>query len=339
MVPIVGWHRRSTLRSLSLGGARRLPVPGRILSESWSRTGRPHVDEGLDVVHAPSLAFPARGRRPLVVTVHDVLFMDFPDAYPPHGLRFHRRALERLSSADLVICPSRVTADRLSSLARPPGRVRVVPLGTELTPSPQPGRVLADLRIEQPYVVWVGTLEPRKNVERVIRGFVEAVTSGPRDERGLKLYLVGPPGWDRGKAAGLLEDRGIRDLVRWMGPQPRERLRAIYSGAEALVFPSLGEGFGLPVLEAMACGTPVVASDLPVLREVAGEGAVFCDPTDASSIGEAITRLLADDTLADSCRRAGLLRAAELTWERTVAATAACYREVMEEAVGRSPVT
>lgn len=333
VVPIVAWHRRSRLEPMELGGARRVPLPRPVLHESWSRTGRPGVGRGLDLVHATSLAFPSP-RSPLVVTVHDLLFLEFPDAYPARGLSFHRRCVDRLWTADLVISPSQATLDGLRSIARPPRRVRVVPLGTDLTAPREPEPVLRELGVERPYVLWVGTLEPRKNLERAIRGFVEAVGSGVRRGDGLRLYLVGPRGWDRGRVAELLEQRGVRELVRWLGPQPRERLAAVYAGAEAFVFPSLGEGFGLPVLEAMACGTPVVTSDRSALREVAGDAAVLCDPTDESSIAGALARLLGDPELAEACRRSGLRRAAEFTWERTVRETVACYREALVGAGG-----
>jgi glycosyltransferase involved in cell wall biosynthesis len=306
-----------------------VPLPRRPLHEAWSRAGLPRPGGGLDLVHAPSLAFPNRGRRPLIVTVHDVLFLEFPEAYTAHGRAFHRRALSRLSQADLVICPSRTAADALRSLKQElPKRIRVVPLGTDLVRPADPNWVLRELGVEGPYVVWMGTIEPRKNLRRAIGGFLQATNDDRGTERP-KLLLVGPAGWLDRPIMDLLDEPVVRERVRRVGRLDRDRQAAVYAGAEALLLPSLGEGFGLPVLEAMACGTPVVTSDRSSLPEVAGDAAVFCDPLDEGSIAAALSSVLRDPELADRLRERGLARAAQFTWERTARETAACYREAL----------
>jgi glycosyltransferase involved in cell wall biosynthesis len=183
--------------------------------------------------------------------------------------------------------------------------------------------------VRRPYVLWVGTLEPRKNLGSVVRGFRHAVRSIPDGDR-FRLYLVGPAGWGGTIGAG----RESKDGVHWLGPRSRDDLAALYAGADAFVFPSLGEGFGLPVLEAMACGAPVVTSDRSSLREVAGDAAGLCDPGDDASIGSALAEVLADRDLAEDRVRRGLLRAGEFTWDRTVRETADCYRAALS---GRRP--
>ncbi len=258
-----------------------------------------------------------------MVTIHDVLFLEHPEWYTPRGVRFHRRTLRRVHQADLILCPSRDTQEALAG--RGIGPARVVPLGTNLRPPQDPEPFLHALGVQRPYVLWVGTREPRKNLGGVVRGFRHAVRS-IRGEDHFRLYLVGPAGWGEDPADSLEAAEGG---VYWLGPRSRDDLAALYAGADAFLFPSLAEGFGLPVLEAMACGTPVVTSDRSSLPEVAGGAAGLCDPEDDASIGAALAEVLADRDLAADRRRRGLLRAAEFPWDRTVRETAGWYRTTL----------
>lgn len=330
--PVVAWHRGAELAEAGLSQARRLRRPRQVLYRRWSRGRRPQAGGHGKIVHAPSLAFPPKDSRPLVVTVHDTLFLDFPEAYPDRGLQFHQRALGRLRDADLVIVPSQAVAASLAKLPDPPERVRVVPMGSDLTaPSDaERDRVLERLAVQRPYVLWVGTVEPRKNPEGVVHGFANAIESGVPRSEDLNLYLVGPPGWWRGELAEFLEARKMTDRVRRLGFQPRRALAALYAGAEAFLFPSLAEGFGLPVVEAMSCGCPVVTSNRSALPEIVGAAGLLCDPDDEASIGSALAKVLRDRELAGDLGRLGRKRAAEFTWERTARMTVACYREVLE---------
>jgi glycosyltransferase involved in cell wall biosynthesis len=334
--PIVALHRRSTLSGAGLPHARRLPLPRQLLYRRWMRGHRPAVSGSAALVHAPSMAFPPPDGRPLVVTVHDLNFREHPDAYPASGLAFHNAMLERLGDANLVIVPSKATADALAASDRPPRRMRVVPMGTDMEAPPPEERekLLADLNIQRPYVLWMGTLEPRKNPEGVIRGFVQALEGGIPEARTMHLYMVGPRGWWSGDLAELISERGLGDRVRRINEQPVPVRAALYSGASAFMFPSLAEGFGLPILEAMACGAPVVTSNRSSMPEVAGSAAELCDPTDAASIGAALAKVLRDPELADDLRRVGFKRAKEFTWERTARQTVACYREALTESKG-----
>ncbi|MGH2759523.1 MAG: glycosyltransferase family 4 protein [Actinomycetota bacterium] len=329
--PVVAMHRRSTLVGGGLPHARRLPLPRPLLYRRWTRGHAPGVGGTSSLVHAPSMAFPPRDARPLVVTVHDLNFREFPDAYPASGLAFHEAMLRRLSDASLVMVPSRATAEALAASEHAHGRVRVVPMGTDMeAPSPEDrDRILGELNIERPYVLWMGTLEPRKNPEGVMRGFVHALESGLPDAAALHLYMVGPRGWWSGDLAELIAERGLSERVRRINEQPIPVRAALYSGASAFVFPSLAEGFGLPILEAMACGAPVVTSNRSSMPEVAGAAAEFCDPSDPASIGSAIAKVLRDPELAEDLRRAGYKRAREFTWERTARRTVTCYREAL----------
>ena len=336
--PVVALHRPGALAEAGLSHARRLPLPRRALYQRWMK-GHGSAGGSGSLVHAPSLAFPARDDRPLVVTVHDVLFLEYPDMYTPRGVEFHTAMLERLGDgdADLVIVPSKTTADALAALDRPPNDVRIIPMGTDLEPPPpdERERMLERLRVERPYVLWIGTLQPRKNPEGVVRGFVNAIESGVPGSDELKLYLVGPPGWWSGDVRDLIESRGLSERVRRIDAQSVPVRAALYAEASAFLFPSFAEGFGLPILEAMACGAPVVTSNTSSMPEVAGSAAQLCDPNDHGSIGYALAKVLRDKDLAEDLKRLGYRRAKDFTWERTARDTAALYREVLAAAAHR----
>jgi glycosyltransferase involved in cell wall biosynthesis len=335
--PVTAFHRAATLAQAGLPHARALSMPRQLVYRRWTRGHGPDVGGDAALVHAPSLAFPPHDGRPLIVTVHDVLFRDNPEWFTDGGVEFHNAMLNRIGEADLVIAPSKATADALGALPDAPSNVRVIPQGTDIEPPPPEERetILAQLNIEKPYVLWMGTLEPRKNPEGVVRGFVNAVASGVPGAEVLKLYLVGPPGWWSGDVRELIKESGLEDRVRRIDQQPVPVRAALYAEAEAFVFPSLAEGFGLPVLEAMACGVPVVTSNRSSLPEVAGSAAELCDPTDHASIGNALAKVLRDTDLADDLRRLGSRRAKEFTWERTARETVASYREVLADAQAR----
>lgn len=329
--PVVALHRRSTLTGAGLPHARRLLFPRPLLYRAWTRGRPPGAGGAAGLVHAPSMAFPPPDDRPLVVTVHDLNFLEHPETYPASGITFHTTMLERLGDARLVIVPSKATAESLAASAHPHDRVRIVPMGTDMeAPSPEDrDRFLNELNIERPYVLWMGTLEPRKNPEGVIRGFVHALESGIPEAQGMHLYMVGPRGWWSGDLAELISSRKLSDRVRRIHEQPEPVRAALYAGASAFVFPSFAEGFGLPILEAMSCGAPVVTSNRSSMPEVAGAAAELCDPDDDASIGAALAKVLRDPDLAEDLRRVGLRRAREFSWERTAQRTVACYREAL----------
>jgi glycosyltransferase involved in cell wall biosynthesis len=331
--PVVAFHRASTLAQVGLPHARRLSTPRQALYQRWTKGNGAGVADDAALVHAPSLAFPPRDGKPLIVTCHDVIFLEYPDAYPQRGVEFHTAMLERLSEADAVIVPSKATADALARLDKPPADVRVIPNGTDIEPpSPEEReQILERLRIEKPYVLWMGTLEPKKNPEGVVRGFVKAIEANVPQADELNLYLVGPPGWWSGDVRELISERGLENRIRRIDGQPVPVRAALYAEASAFVFPSLAEGFGLPVLEAMACGAPVITSNRSSLPEVAGAAAELCDPNDFDAIGAALAKVLRDQDLAADLRRLGSRRAKEFTWERTAKATAAAYRDVLSK--------
>jgi glycosyltransferase involved in cell wall biosynthesis len=329
--PVVALHRLAALADAGVPHARRLRYTRSSLYKRWMGGRPPTTGGNAAVVHAPSLAFPPADDRPLIVTVHDTLFLEDPDAFPPAALAFNRAMVERLPEADTVIVPSRTTGNTLATLGKPPKRIRVVPLGTDMGPPTLDERdaTLERLGMERPYVLWTGTLEARRNPEGVVRGFVRAIEAGVPDAERLNLYLAGPAGWWSKDIAAFVDSKGLTGRVRRIDHQPGPVRAALYAGASAFVFPSLAEGFGLPIIEAMACGAPVVTSNRSSLPEVAGSAAELCDPIDDESIGDALAKILRDRGLAEDLRRLGFRRAAEFTWERTARETLACYREAL----------
>ena len=296
---------------------------------SWHSIGRPRIERyvgELDVVHTPSLVFPP-AEAPLVATVHDLCIVKYPWAFPSRWRVFHRRGLQLiLKHARIILADSNSTCDDLRSLAhqRDP-RVRIVPLGVQAAPAP--GReavrkVLEKYDLKEDYILFVGTIEPRKNLSRLVQAY--ASFNGDEKRKTGELVLVGPAGWmGRRELSRMLSQHG----VRWLGFVPQQELEAIYASAALFVYPSVYEGFGLPVLEAMARGVPVVTSNTSSLREV-GEGvALLVDVEDPMEMGRAIRRLMGDPEMRAELAEKGKERASEFSWDRTVDLTLEAYGE------------
>jgi glycosyltransferase involved in cell wall biosynthesis len=179
--------------------------------------------------------------------------------------------------------------------------------------------------LNEPYILYVGALTLRKNIARALEAFAELNSSHP----GLCFVLAGPSTWKKTPIASLLERLGITERVLLTGPLTDDDLPALYNGADLFVFPSLYEGFGLPPLEAMACGTPVVTSNASSLPEVVGDAAITVDPYDVDALSGAMRRVLTDPCLRDEMRQKGLARASGFTWERTARETVSVYRQVL----------
>ncbi|MFN2608183.1 MAG: glycosyltransferase family 4 protein [Acidimicrobiales bacterium] len=278
-------------------------VPGPVLVRAWDR-GLGGFRGPADVVHAASLAVPPRRGAPVTVTVHDLAWRRMPAAYPPRGRRWHEAALARaLDRASLLVAPSTATADDLVAAGAPAARVEVVAEGSDHLPPPDPAAaaaLLAGLGVEGPYLLSVSTLEPRKNLRRLVAAYRRA---RPRLPEPWPLVVVGPAGWGDG---GRPEGEGVA-LAGWVDDAT---LAALYQEARAVAYVPLVEGFGLPALEAMAAGAPVVASPMPST----GGAALEVDPTDEAAMADALVRAATDDDARRSLVAAGAARAAGLTW-------------------------
>lgn len=305
---------------------QHLRLPRLALYEAWHAVRRPVIEAAtgpVDVVHATAVAVPGT-RAPLVVTVHDLAFRTDPGHVTRHGLRFFTRATELTRRhARLVLVPSEATAHECEAAGIGRDRLRVVPWG--ITPVPvsldQVDGVRRRHRLDRPYVLFCGTVEPRKNLPRL----VEAVRR--LDDPDVELVMVGPEGWNEDLAALLARLPG---RARSLGFVPGAELAALYAGADAVAYPSLREGFGLPVLEAMAQGAPVVTSTGTATEEVAGDAAVLVDPSSIEAIADGLDRVLSDRAGAVELGARARARAASYTWTRTAELTVAAYREAQE---------
>ena len=331
--------------------------------EAWHRFRRPGVRAPGDLVHAPSLAVPPAGRRPLVVTVHDLAFRTHPECFPPRGLAFHERglALARAEAA-AVIVPSEATAAEVRAAGFEAGRVHVAHHGIDLAPlspldRPDPDFPAASLNPLQhmhphwqpaegslgaaaagggtpvlgleprSYVLFVGTVEPRKGIDVLLAAHAALRRQGHAD---LRLVVAGPPGWGETPA---LDGPGVVAP----GRVDEATLDALYRGAAALAVPSRSEGFGLPALEAMARGCPVVASGAGALPEVVGDAGLLVPPGDADALAAALARLFTDDALSTALGAAGHRRAATFTWSACTAAHLTAYHAALGRAAPAGP--
>ena len=331
LVGVAAWHRsqpvdpwRPTIP------VRHLHVPGTLLYDAWHRSRRPRVERAtgpVDVIHATTLAMPP-ATAPVVVSIHDLAFLDHPDFFTVRGLAFFRRGLQlALEHAAAVLVPSRATFDACREAGFEESRLRVAPWGIDTEPATAAHVEAARRRygLRRPYVLFVGTVEPRKNLRRTLEAFSRISAEG----RPVDLALVGPEGWNE-DLAELLDAVGeAKDHVQLLGFVPSADLAALYAGAAAFCFPSLQEGFGLPVLEALAQGAPVITSAGTATEEVAGDAALLIDPTDVDALTDAIRQVLDDSALTDRLRAAGPIQAARFSWTRCSEVVATTYREVV----------
>lgn len=284
--------------------------------------------EPFDLLHVPRAEGPVcRLPYRVVVTLHDVTPLELPWAHTRRNVWFHRWGVPAIArAADCVVTDSE--ASRRSILARyalPPHRVRAIPLAVgEEFRVPAPRRFPGEDRPETLELLFVGTIEPRKNVAAVLAAH-ELLR-----KRGIaaRLTVIGPRGWKVPRA--LLARLTGSEGVSWTGWVSQEELAAAYRRAALFLYPSFGEGFGLPVLEAMASGTPVVCSDRGGLAEAAGEAAAFADPERPETIADAAARLLSDRAAWAEASERGRRHAARFTWEETARRTFDVYERVME---------
>lgn len=324
VVGISAAHRGSAADGLLDVPVAASRLPRRALYDAWNVLGAPRAEDiarrGVDVVHATTWAVPPT-RRPLVVTVHDLAFLHDPEHFTARGVRFFRRSWHRVrAEATAVVVPSKVTAADCVAHGMDEARLHVVPHGVRVS-AISPSTVTAVRKrygLERPYVLWTGTREPRKNLDRLVAAFAAV-----RDRRpDLDLVLVGPRGWG--------DDVEGAPGVRVLGRLSHEDLHAAYAAAEVFCYPSLREGFGLPVLEAMAHGTPVVTSQGSPMAEVTGDGeaGILVDPLDVDAIAAGLLDALdRREVLSAAASR----RARAYTWEAAAAATVRVY----DEASGR----
>ncbi|MBI5284201.1 MAG: glycosyltransferase family 4 protein [Chloroflexi bacterium] len=286
----------------------------------------------VDVFHAPALhvrpSLPPVPtlRAPVVVTIHDVIPLTAYASHLPWRLRmFHRWNLRRALRCAAVITVSAAARDEIVGLTgAAPEQLTAIPNGVEFAPNPDVAPI-ERLGVRRPYILYAGGYEPRKNLRRALTAYARLTAEGvDRQFVAVVEATSGHAAAVRAHAAAL----GLDDRVSFVHTVAPADLRALYTHADLLFFPSLAEGFGFPPLQAAACGIPVVASDIPALRETMGGAACYADPRNEASMVEALRAVLADEKLRARMSSAGLGRVAAFTWERSVAEHLAVFRRV-----------
>jgi len=325
----------------------------RTLRVFWEQLRLPRISAGeVDVLHAPAYVMPLISLAPVVVTVHDTIALRHPELVGRASVSHMKRFLPKtLARAEIVLVPSDAVAKDLRSLAREferedqkrsrpaqpaplkinlDDKLRVVPFGVGPEFAPLEGEsaraeARAGLGIDKPYVLFVGRIEPKKNLRRVVEAFFAAAMAKklPHD-----LVIAGPGTWRANRSLRKsIRALGMAERVKLLGYVPDDRMPRLYAAAEAVLFPSKVEGFGFPLLEAMASGTPCVISRDAALRELAAKAALPVDADNLVRLRGALEKVLLKEDTSRDLRAKGLARAREFTWERTVDLTLAAYVE------------
>ena len=272
---------------------------------------------------------PLRG-IPTILTIHDLIFDKMPEHHKPLNRWYLNLALPLFSKrADHIIAVSEATRDDvIKTYGISPDKISVIPEAAAPRFTPQPTKTIQAVRqryqLPDQYLLYVGTIEPRKNLERLLKAWEKLFQT----KEVPPLVFVGSRGWLSESFFNALEKSPFRNDVLLTGYVRDEDLPALYSAATAFVFPSLYEGFGLPPLEAMACGTPVICSNTSSLPGVVGDAALLCDPTDDLALEDALKRIVNDVDLRHKLSEQGLEQAAKFSWERTAKDTLAVYNRI-----------
>lgn len=301
---------------------RRAPVPERLLVALWHRARLPLPVEAftgnVDVFYSPDFLLPPTRARRTVVTVHDLSYVRVPECFPDVLKSYLSRCVPRaLKRADLVLADAASTGRDLQDVyGTAPAKIKVLYSGVDPcfcpeVPIVERERVRAKFKLTRPYLLSVGTVQPRKNYARLIEAFGQV---GGDDA---DLVIAGGNGWMYEDVYGTIERLKLKDRVRMLGFTPDEDLPALYAMATLFVCPSLYEGFGLPVAEAMACGIPVLSSNASSLPEVAGDAALYFEPRDVEGMAGVIRRALGDAPLRNELRNRGLQQVRQFSWDRS----------------------
>ncbi|WP_347928482.1 glycosyltransferase family 1 protein [Pseudomonas helvetica] len=334
-----GWGWSSSLPKATMPGYSRLTpllrqIPGSYQARRWLEQRR--FDRGrsatIDLYHEPSL-WPLAFKGPTIMTLHDLTHLHYPSTQPVARLReIERRLSQGVQQARLILTDSQFVAQEAQHyFGLGPERFVVAPLGAAARFHPRSNaslqQVLQPYGVKpQGYFLCVGTLEPRKNLSLALRAHTEL----PETLRQrFPLLVIGMAGWERRQFSDELNNALAAGHVRLLGYLPDEHVAQWVAGARALIFPSVYEGFGLPVLEAMASGTPVILTRRSAMPEVAGAAGNYIEPDDLHGLCAAMSHLVEDEAHWQACREAGLQQAKLFSWERCAAITAHAYRQAL----------
>ena len=329
-IDLVAQHPDSELPT----NLRAVHVPLNPLRRRWWTLGLPLYARrnGFALFHGTNYNVPLWNPCPTVVTIHDLSLLLYPNTHQEHLVARARRRLPVMTrqATRIVTDSESVKREICEHLKVPPERVTAVALAPREVFRPISGvearEVRQRFRLPDEFILFVGTVEPRKNLLTLVRAFEELLRTTDLKPQ---LVIAGQRGWMNDELFALIERASLRDHVMFLGYVTDEDLRALYSSCRVAVYPSLYEGFGLPPLEAMACGAPVITSRIPVIMETSAHAARLINPTDRQELTAALVELLRDADARTQLARAGLTRAAEYTWERTAKQTLAVYEEAL----------
>jgi glycosyltransferase involved in cell wall biosynthesis len=310
----------------------RLPAHKPLVRIFWEQCILPAVARAsaLDVLHCPVNVLPLITPCPAALTIHDLTFLTYPDRFKQER-RTYLWALTRLSArkASRIMTDSANTRQDVTRLLDVSAdKIEVVYPGVDPAFHPRPAEEIRAFRqskgLPEQFILYVGTLEPRKNVDTLIRAYALLTERMPRV---CPLVIAGARGWMVERIFAEVERAALGDRIRFPGYVEAAELPLWYGAASLFVYPSLYEGFGLPVLEAMACGTPVVVSDVSSLPEVVGDAGVRVDPRSSDQLADSLAEILQSSAKREQMAAAGLTRAASFTWERAADQAARIYRQ------------
>jgi glycosyltransferase involved in cell wall biosynthesis len=304
----------------------------RLLKMAWSQTTLPYwaskdrIDLFWGATHRLPRYLPQSIAR--VVTIHDLVWRYAPQTMRPLSLIMEKRLMpEAMDLADLIMADSQGTADGIvETFPQYASKVRVVHLGATASISPLEFTSLSQHGIHQPYFLFVGTLEPRKNLERLIQAYA-LLPKAQRDQ--LSFVVAGGKGWGDLDLLALLKKSDLEESVKLLGYVDEQQLATLYANARFLAMPSIYEGFGLPLVEAMQYGTPVLTSDSGCLAEIAGDAGVLVDPLSIESISHGIGRLMLDNSLLELLKLNAMRRGRQFTWQRCAEETLTVFKEAL----------
>jgi glycosyltransferase involved in cell wall biosynthesis len=342
---VQGLARLSSLQQLWVFRSRKappLPLPNHVRqAKLWTPSHHRFESAALvaelfgrrlALLHSPDFIPPFGGRFRSVITIHDLNFIHFPQFLTPESARYYGQIQRAVKRADHIVTDSNWTRDDvINQLEVPPERVTTVHLASNpvyrpITDRQELRRAVMRYGLPPDFIIFVGTLEPRKNVPTLLQAF-RHLRDGGHD---VHLAIVGCKGWLYDEIFSTLTELKLAEYVHFLENVSNDDLARLYNAARCLALPSYYEGFGLPPLEAMACGTPVVVSNRASLPEVVGDAGLLVDPDNSESLSEALARVLDDSELCASLRQRGLMRAGEFSWARAARETMAVYERVLK---------
>src|ERR1700680_4123451 len=321
---------------------RSLVIPDRYLNVLWYRWRLPisatFFTGQVDVYHGPDFVLPPlNGHTRKIVTVHDLAFIEQPEYAVPELAAYLKKVVPKaIAAADVIASISQTTRQTLIDYFHtPPEKITIIPNGIRSYFRRVTDPVLLEATrhkfgLKSPLVLGVGTQQPRKNHLGLIKAFHKAASSSNKQSRPAMLALAGGSGWLYEETQQAVAELKLEKKVRFLGHVSDLELMLLYSLADVFVFPSFYEGFGVPPLEAMACGTPVITSNISSLPEAVGDAALLVDPRNAGEIAKAITRVLENPPLQEELRQKGYKQAARYTWQKSARKMLDVYQQVYE---------